>query len=70
MMNERTDTSKMDETTMVFFMNATKLMSQLNCEGKSMAVEYMEYLLSTGKYSTENDQGSAWTPVFNSIHMA
>ena len=70
MMNNRADTSKVDEKNMVFFMNAAKLMSQLNSEGRSMTVEYMEYLLSTGRYSTENDQGSVWLPVFNSIHMA
>ena len=36
------------------FRNAENLMDQLNTEGKIMAIEYMEYLVSTGKYQEEN----------------
>ena len=67
-MAEKTGSSKIDETAEVFT-DAEELLSKLNTEGKNMAVEYMEYLLSTGKYSTEDSRGSAWMPMFSSIHM-
>ena len=58
-----TEVIKAAETAGVFSRSAQSLMDQLNAEGKGLAIEYMEYLVSTGKYATEDSPGAQCTSV-------
>ena len=61
---------KTAETTGTFSRNAENLMAQLNTEGKELAIEYMEYLVSTGKYPIEHNKGLRHSPRCSSLYMA
>ena len=61
---------KTAETAGTFSSNAENLMAQLNTEGKELAIEYMEYLVSTGKYPAEGYRKPQGMPVINSLFMA
>ena len=45
-------------------------MAQLNTEGKELAIEYMEYLVSTGKYPAEDHRELRRTPMLSGLFMA
>ena len=52
------------------FRNAENLMDQLNTEGKGLAIEYMEYLVSTGKYPAEDYREPGCMSVIKGLIMA
>ena len=61
---------KTAETTGTFSRNAENLMAQLNTEGKELAIEYIEYLVSTGKYPAEDHRELRRTPMRSGLFMA
>ena len=54
---------KAAETAGMFSRSAQNLMEQLNAEGQGLAIEYMEYLVSTGKYTADASPGAQCTSV-------
>ena len=54
---------KAADTAGMFSKSAQNLMEQLNAEGKELAIEYLEYLVSTGKYAAEDPPGARCTSV-------
>ena len=61
---------KTSETAGAFSSNVENLLAQLNTEGKELAIEYMEYLVSTGKYPAEDHRELRRTPMLSGLFMA
>ena len=62
--------TKTAETAGAFLRDAESLMAQLDTDGKELAIEYMEYLVSTGKYPAEGYHKPQGVPVTGSPFMA
>ena len=61
---------KTSETAGAFSSNVENLLAQLNTEGKELAIEYMEYLVPTGKYPAEDYREPGCMSVIKGLIMA